>query len=211
MLRRKLTIPILVVVLAATGVVRADLQTTPSDALRSLIAEPTCPLGPDGLGIGASRTTEKAAPRRVVLGPVERAQAAASPLASHPVDRSAPCYRQAALDDETTVLTVPPAPSSLKLILSGLVSLGAVQLARSMRQVHFAALPEWYHTACPDRVGIAVPLELDHATPPLCVFDRPVAEPDRATHPRPVCVAVWQPVYETVLTLTAPRSPPRLS
>ncbi|MFQ5413573.1 MAG: hypothetical protein ACE5E6_03845 [Phycisphaerae bacterium] len=71
------------------------------------------------------------------------------------------------------VLTLPPAPSSASLFLSAMVSIGAWHLVRSARHLYASPLPSWYHDGGPGRIGQAVALDLDWATPALNVFAAP--------------------------------------
>lgn len=208
--RWNVAIAVLAVMCLASATARADLTSNPSETLTSTLSHPSgTTSGLYELLAGRHDAVDTRVAQRGSSDSGVHVQVDADQRTA-PLTAVAPRHVGAGRS-ETSVMTVPPAPSSLKLILSGLVSLGAVQLARSMRQVHLADLPEWYHTACPERIGDAVPLDLDHTTPPLCLFERPAIEPDRSLRPRPVLVAAWQPVSQTVVTLTAPRSPPQLS
>jgi hypothetical protein len=109
--------------------------------------------------------------------------------------------------------TLPPAPNSALLAVSGLLSLGAIQLGRNVRKLHLSALPEWYHDGA-TQVGHSTPLDLDlgftHAALPVCAFAQP-ADPigpvrfgaqwlDAAR-----CAPQFQPTPE------CPRAPPKVS
>jgi hypothetical protein len=117
--------------------------------------------------------------------------------------------------DETTapvVRELPPLPGSAGLFLSAVLSVGAWQLVRSARHWHLGALPQWYHTACPDRIGHAVPFDFDMNVMPLCSFARVTGGDDQ----RPAGFETrcdfrpsWQSQY--FLPVTAPRAPPSLS
>jgi hypothetical protein len=108
---------------------------------------------------------------------------------------------------------LPPAPDSAVLALSGLLSLGAIQLGRNVRKLHLGTLPEWYHDGA-TQVGHSTPLDLDlgftHAALPVCAFAQP-ADPigpvrfgaqwlDAAR-----CAPQFQPTPE------CPRAPPKVS
>lgn len=77
------------------------------------------------------------------------------------------------------VTALPGAPDSALLALSGLLSLGAVQLGRNMRKLHLGVLPEWYHEGAV-QVGHSTPFDLDLgftlAALPVC-FVAPSPEP----------------------------------
>ncbi len=109
--------------------------------------------------------------------------------------------------------TLPPAPDSSVLALSGLLSLGAIQLGRNVRKLHLGALPEWYHDGAV-QVGHSTPFDLDLgfnlAALPVCIFTQPAQPkgpvfigaqwPDAAR-----CAPQFQPNSES------PRAPPKHS
>jgi hypothetical protein len=107
---------------------------------------------------------------------------------------------------------LPPAPDSAILALSGLLSLGAIQLGRNVRKLHLSALPEWYHDGAA-QVGHSTPLDLDvgftHAALPVCVFAQPVI-------PIAACFgAQWSDAARCAPqfhpTPESPRAPPTIS
>ena len=63
---------------------------------------------------------------------------------------------------------VPELPGSASLFLTAMLSLGAWQLARSVRQFDFGAFPDWYHCDGPLQVGHAVAFDLNFHALPLC-------------------------------------------
>lgn len=73
-----------------------------------------------------------------------------------------------------SVTDLPPAPSSLALVLSALASFGAYQGVRSLKRLHLGALPDWYH-ADAVQIGHVTPLQLefDHSALPVCAFASP--------------------------------------
>lgn len=81
------------------------------------------------------------------------------------------------------LLTLTPGPSSVDLFLWALGGLGAWQLGRSARRVHWAALPSWYHAGGPQQIGHATPLDpsFHHAALPVVGFSRPMRPRDGAT------------------------------
>lgn len=106
------------------------------------------------------------------------------------------------------VREVPPLPSSAGLFLSGMLSLGAWQFARSARHLHLAHLPEWYHAGGPDQIGHAVPLVLDlNASPPCCIEFVDVVD-ERALVYRLRRELPSRCRAESFLLITAPRGPP---
>lgn len=107
------------------------------------------------------------------------------------------------------VVELPPAPSSLSLFLSAMISAGAWHLSRSARHMHFGAVPEWYHTGCPDKIGHAVPFDFGFSAPPLCCFEQPAGELTCLYRVRREQAPVRD--AQCILTLAAPRGPPTLS
>ena len=100
----------------------------------------------------------------------------------------------------------PSAPSSLTLVLSGVLSLGAFQGVRSIKKLHLAALPEWYHTGGPAQVGHATPFDLQFDALPECAFQQPVEAPAPAWH---ILRERRTPLRcQTFVPLAAPRGPP---
>ncbi|MFQ5463957.1 MAG: hypothetical protein ACE5E5_15195 [Phycisphaerae bacterium] len=106
------------------------------------------------------------------------------------------------------VVELPPAPSSLSLVLSAMISAAGWQLSRSARNMHFGALPGWYHTGCPKQIGHAVPYDFGLIALPLCCFEQPAGERPFLYRVRreqaPLCDA------QGFLLLAAPRGPPSL-
>ena len=111
------------------------------------------------------------------------------------------------------ITALPPAPDSAVLALSGLLSLGAIQLGRNVRKLHPGALPEWYHGGAV-QVGHSTPFDLDLgfnlAALPICAFAQP------AEAKRPVFfgaqwfdAARWAPQFWP--KTTSPRGPPSAS
>lgn len=88
-------------------------------------------------------------------------------------------------DAPTNVIELPASPGSMGLFLSGALSIGAWHLVRSARNLHFADLPEWYHSGGPDQIGHAVPFDLDLTLQPLCEVLQPVCDD------RPLSFSRW--------------------
>ncbi len=103
---------------------------------------------------------------------------------------------------------LPPAPSSAKLFLSAMLSVGAWHVVRSARNLHFGALPEWYHEAAPAQIGHAVPFNLDLSLSalPLCRFERPAGL--RPTFERVARSFDFRRDHQCFLTVVDPRGPP---
>ena len=72
---------------------------------------------------------------------------------------------------EPVMREMPPLPGSVRLVLSGFLTLGAWHLVRSARHPHWQTVPEWYHTAAPAQIGDAVAFDIDFGTMPLCCFE----------------------------------------
>ncbi len=108
---------------------------------------------------------------------------------------------------DAQVRELPPSPSSARLFLSAMLSIGAWHVVRTAGSVHFGALPEWYHAGGPAQVGHAVPFDLDFSVSPLCCFVQPAGERPYLYRVRrelrPRCDA-----QELVLIIAAPRGPP---
>ena len=111
------------------------------------------------------------------------------------------------------VIQLPPPPSGSVLCLSGLLSIAALQLARSARNIHLGALPAWYHTACPDKIAHAVPFDFDLSVQPLCAFEGVATDFDQ--RPTLAYRLVRGPcprfLPQAILLIAAPRGPPVLS
>ncbi|GMU34539.1 MAG: hypothetical protein HS101_19440 [Planctomycetia bacterium] len=70
------------------------------------------------------------------------------------------------------VIRMPPPPGSLQLVLSAVLSAGAWQLTRSMKQLH-VGVPDWYHSGGPVQVCHATPLDLAGGDLIPCIFETP--------------------------------------
>jgi len=119
---------------------------------------------------------------------------------------SAPSAEQTA--GAPSLRELPPAPSSMALVLSALASLGAYQGARSLKRLHLGITPDWYHTGGPVQVGHATPLDLEFGPPAECVLDEPVRSPVLAYRlPRERCSRLRLQLF---LSVESPRGPPLL-
>lgn len=104
------------------------------------------------------------------------------------------------------VIDLPPAPSSTALFMSALVCGGAWHVCRSARHLHRGALPDWYHTGGPDRIGQSVRLDVRLTALPPCSFEQPVGacsrhyRVQRGTEPRRS--------EQGSFVIAAPRGPP---
>ncbi len=158
-------------------------------------------------------TTSVAAPQ--VAPPPDRSLGEGVPwllrTAFHPLNPASSAA--VTLDDPIarTEQELPPAPSSLKLALGALASLGAYWLGRHTRP-HVAALPDWYHSGGPVQVRHATPLSLDFRLSALPIS--PFAVPTASAPARPPLRWLWlQPsirvhLQESLLLLVNPRGPP---
>ena len=114
---------------------------------------------------------------------------------------------------EPVMREMPPLPGSVRLVLSGFLTLGAWQLVRSARHPHWQIVPEWYHTAAPAQIGHAVLFDIDFATMPLCCFE---AVTSGGGDERPFLYRVRREVesrrcLRSFLAVEAPRGPPALA
>ena len=79
---------------------------------------------------------------------------------------------------DASLRELPPAPSSMALVLSALATLGAYQGVRSVKRLHLNFAPDWYHTGGPTQVGHATPFDLEFGGAlPVSEFDKPVTRP----------------------------------
>ncbi len=139
--RWKAAISFLAATLAMGATARANLTARPADAVASPNATPghltgfyertSCRVPPPLRGGSSGSVVAD----RADLG-TGSSHRPSSPLAPRPAWTPSDSVGGA----KTTVLTVPPPPSSLELILSGLVSLGAARFARSAYHADFARL-----------------------------------------------------------------------
>jgi len=102
------------------------------------------------------------------------------------------------------VASLPPAPGSFALVMSGLLAVGAFQTSRVLPRLNIAAAPDWYFASA-TQIGHVTPFELGFANLSLSFTDPP-----------PLCVNPFElvrlelvdlPVPEVIPT-RAPRSPP---
>jgi hypothetical protein len=126
--------------------------------------------------------------------------------------QSAPPVLPGDLADRTsaTVTDLPPAPSSLALVLSALASFGAYQGIRSLKRLHLGTLPDWYH-ADAVQIGHTTPLrlEFDYSALPACAFESPSDLRPQVSYriPREPCSRLRS---QFLLVIEAPRAPPLL-
>ena len=107
---------------------------------------------------------------------------------------------------DASLQELPPAPSSMALVLSALASLGAYQGVRSFKRMHLNFTPDWYHTGGPAQIGHATPFNLDFGALPVCIFDQPVARPAFAYRiPRELGSRLRSQFF---LLVRSPRAPP---
>ncbi len=103
------------------------------------------------------------------------------------------------------VRELPAAPGSASLFLSAVLSVGAWNLVRSAKHIHFN-IPEWYHTGAPDRIGSTVAFDLVCNEMLPCVFvdavaDQPSLRPPRRAHQ-------WRLKPQICVVDADPRGPP---
>jgi len=110
-----------------------------------------------------------------------------------------------ARDADPRVDDLPPAPSSLALVLSAAAGLGAYHGLRSVRKLHLSVTPDWYHAAAV-QVGHTTPFDLEFGALPVCAFDEPAARPAFAyAIPRELGSRLRSQFF---LPIEAPRGPP---
>lgn len=105
------------------------------------------------------------------------------------------------------IRSIPAAPDSTVLCLWALGSIGAFQIARSSRNVHLSALPEWYHADAPDRIGHVTLFNLVFGDMPAARFDRPAC---RLQFSSISCLnrERWLPPQRCQVPTRDPRGPP---
>ena len=110
--------------------------------------------------------------------------------------------------EQNSLRELPPAPSSMSLVLSALATLGAYQGARSIKRIHWNFTPEWYdENAVP--IGHITPLCLDFEDLPVCEFETP--------RPAPLAVVLVATelipplISQYILPTRIPRGPPCFS
>ena len=102
---------------------------------------------------------------------------------------------------------LPPEPASLSLVLAGLGSLGAWQLGRAARTLHFGQVPEWFHTGGPVQIGHTYAANPDcSAVFEICAFDQPVGKHPVLHRMRCEPPLIFQP--QCILTSESPTGPP---
>ncbi len=185
---------------------RGHAKSPGSEALRLLTGTPddTSAFGPSAAG-DWSRYANHAFRSSALLGVEFVGWGLAGLDASRTVDSGA-CDAAG-----PTIQELPPAPDSATLALSGLMGVAAMCVVRSARHWHFAAVPHWYHSACPDQIGHATPApaHLDRSLQPLCILDTPPPAPDSRlimqSQPREILARLRS---QFILPATAPRGPP---
>lgn len=102
-------------------------------------------------------------------------------------------------------LSAPRAPAGLQVLVSALMTLGAWQLTKSAKNIHFSA-PDWYHTGGPSQVGNATPYDFDQYEIPLCWLDEPQLEPELNSYTIEVCE--FTALRSPISLFAGPRAPP---
>lgn len=198
-------VPVSLVVLftlAVTQGVRADLRATPGN--QSVLTAGTFAsalVQPPG-------TDSRASLLRVDAGDLRAYESMQiGELAGQTVSTEALGLNSLAV--EYDVIQLPPAPSSTALFFSAMASIGAWQLVRSSKNLHFGAMPEWYHSGGPVQVGHITAFDLDFTSLPLCLFEEPVGE-------RPFFYSTGRDIglrreSQHFLSIADPRGPPTLA
>ncbi len=106
-----------------------------------------------------------------------------------------------------TMREIRPAPSSLSLFLSAILSVGGWHFVRSARNLHLGAMPEWYHTGAPAQIGHTTAFDLDFGSIVLCRIQEPNAEPPALVLTAGRDETVYF-VEQSSPTTAAPRGPP---
>ncbi len=100
-------------------------------------------------------------------------------------------------------------PGGLAWVLSGMLSVGVLQVGRGTRHLHFAAVPEWYHDGGQTQVGHPAPFDFDWSRMPLCRFEQLAS----ATGPLFLRLlrgerSARRDSQSSLLSVAAPRGPP---
>jgi hypothetical protein len=201
----------LAILVGAVSAVRADFShqiglSPDSNALSSglLVARPfetgsvpglAAPSGPVGRGIAAGA----ADPLTLVASPVHFSFGLPDGSLASGADRE--------------ITQLPPPPSGDVLCLTGLLSIGALQLLRRVSHTSLPHVPEWYHAACPQRIGHAIPFDFGLSVLPLRAFECLPSDANQRPAlayrlPREPCSRF---LPQAILLIAAPRGPPVLS
>lgn len=106
------------------------------------------------------------------------------------------------------VVELPAPPSGGALTLTGLMTLGGLQLGRCARSLKLGSAPQQFYEAThPDGVDYSANLDLDVSALPASAFVV-LSEHQSVVHHVPRDFFVPRLLPQTVLTLTAPRCPP---
>ncbi len=129
-------------------------------------------------------------------------------LASSPVPVQAPRLTDRHRPNEVPLYRIEAPPSSGALFLSAMLSLGLWQVVRSSRDIHMAAMPDWYHTGGPVQIGHSTPCDLNYDNLVLCPFEE--VDDGRLTP----CVTSWVHFNTNLVaqclhaSVAGPRAPP---
>ena len=107
------------------------------------------------------------------------------------------------------VRRLPAEPGAASLFVFAVTWLGAVKLGSSVRKLHLAPLPEWYHPAGPARIGNAVALDLQFSLPAISALDAPAELHPAFCHFQRQ--SPWRCPDDFFLPIQAPRGPPLLT
>ncbi len=128
-----------------------------------------------------------------------------SPLAAH-ADLPAALPADGIEPVPSEIRRLPPGGDTDALCLSGLLSLGAFQLARRARHMQ-VGVPAWYHAEAPSQVGHAIAFDMQFAPLAVCAFDVPAGDPPACGFRIPPALPSICP-SESFLLIQAPRGPP---
>lgn len=152
-----------------------------------------------------SQTIQQGTQQVTLLTPVGVSLRDVSATPSQPLSSTA--IQRAANESSQPVLSMPPAPSSLALVMSGVLALGAYHGARSLPRLHLGHIPDWYHAGA-TQIGHATPLNPGDLVG-AAVFDLCFTVPPPAVNPFELATFEHDVILiPDVIPTRAPRSPP---
>jgi len=170
---------------SGAAIARADINTSATDSLSNATG-PRLPI-----------TT----PQAPEAGPLSHALATTGNSPWHATDGDN--------DASQELKSLPPLPSSAGLFISALLGAGAWHVVKNAKNVHLAALPDWYHTGGPGQIAHAVPFDLDFTILPA------VIQASAASQDQTVIRFSQEPVpirlNQFFLVLADPRGPPAIA
>jgi hypothetical protein len=191
------------VLMVTASAVRADLSSTP-----------VCTIAPLSTALGTPFVlfveTNWLAPRcEAAVGPIDTDSAESSAFNAGLVPAAFGPFEEFVARDRVSAIQLPPPPSGDTLCLTGLLSIGALQLVRRAGQGRLGGLSSFYRSGIvslsPDE--ILPPSEVDLL--PICAFEYPS---DQIFANQLTCHARQEPVFcresRSFPPTTAPRAPP---